>query len=160
MKGKMKKCLKVVTITATIFAVVSQVQITTRLLYTDVHTMETDLRSFQSIYDRALDEGAMPGYAIYFVGSDTLYKFQNNESMLEYEVVGFSYLEYCTLYGRKDIRDFKVPQAMRAYGFNVSIANDEQYEIAKTTGKDMPNWPEKGSVKVIPEKKLIIVKIG
>lgn len=143
-----------------VIIVLSQGQIMTRLLYTDNHTMEVDLRTFQSIYDRALLEGASFGDAICFVGDESRHRDLISNSLVEYEVVGFSYMEYCHTAYMDGVDNTKVPRAMRAYGFNVAEPTSEQLERASQFAEDMPYWPSDGSVKVLPDEGVIIVKIG
>lgn len=151
---------RTISVAIMICLLLSQGQIMTRLLYTDIHTMEVDLRTFQSIYDRALDEGAGYGYAIYFSDNGKRVPSMITDSLLEEEVVGYSYIEYVYTHSH-GIYDFEKPiQAMRAYGFNVAIPTQEQIDLAEETAEKMPIWPEDGSVTVLTEEKLIVVKVG
>lgn len=48
---------------------------------------------------------------------------------------------------------------MRAYGFDVTIPTTEQINQAKLILPEMNRWPMEGSVKVVREYKIIVVKV-
>ena len=71
------------------FAIFPQIQNNTRLLYSDYMTMYTDEVQLWTIYHQALAMGAHEGDSIVFLNGKRNY---NNGSMVETEVIGFSYL--------------------------------------------------------------------
>ena len=96
---------------------VRQTEMTSRLLYTDVQTMEEDERIFRDVVATAQAEGA-PDYApLVFVGGrhNTL-----TDAMAEEEVIGYSYLEIPGFYPE----EHKSIDAMLAYGLRVSRPTD------------------------------------
>jgi len=134
-----------------VLAVIPQTQTLTRFLYSDVRIMQQDERQFAQIYYKALELGAHEGDAICFVGGKLNYL---DESMLEYEVIGYSYFEFVGVYNSR-----KAIEAMRDYGFDVSYPLPEQELLAAQTAPSMDIWPSGGdSIRVLDG--LIIVRVG
>ena len=134
-----------------VFLIIPQMQRSTRLLWTDVRIMERDILKMNAIYYKAIDLGAKEGDAIFFWG---IKWDMNDEANLKHEVVGISYFEIPQeWYNQKTI------DAFQAYGYPLVAASQEQVEIAEEKYvKDMPCWPENGSIKVVDG--LIIVKLS
>ncbi len=131
-------------------AIVPQMQKTTRLLYTDYMIMHMDEVQLWTIYYEAMQKGAEEGDTIVFVGAKGNYL---TGSMVEKEVVGFSYLE------ANDVSvSGKIVEAMRAYGMNVEKPTDEQIKYAKEVAETMESWPD--SEGIVVEDGLIIVKLS
>ena len=132
---------------------IPETEITTRLLYSDVQTMQRDHQIFQSMYDRATLQGAEPGYALYIRGGQANVI---DESFLETEIVGYSYFEF----SRHHPEDFdKVIYAMQAYGYPVRVPSMEQIQIGNALAGEMEMWPDQNSVRVLPENELIIINM-
>lgn len=132
-----------------IFMVFPQMQNNTRLLYTDFMTMYTDEVQLWTIYYQGLAKGAHEGDPIVFLNGKTNY---NNGSMVETEVIGYSYFEFNANYGGT-----KIIEAMRAYGMNVTFPTDEQRAFATSIADDMDTWPREGGIVV--KNDIIIVKL-
>ncbi len=127
-------------ITILVITVFPQIQKNTRLLYSDYMTMYEDEVQLWTIYYQALSEGAQEGYPIVFIDGKSNYM---NESMLEEEVIGYSYFEFNTYYGGT-----KIIEAMRAYGMNVSSPTDDQRAFAAEVAEGMETWPHEGGITV------------
>lgn len=110
---------------------------TTRLMYTQVRTLDTDYSEFQAIYYQALQKGAHEGDAICFVGGKGNW---TDESMMEYEQMGFSYMETISLTSEGD-NSAKAAAAMAAMGLNVTKPNKDQQAAAEQMAKSMDCWP-------------------
>lgn len=141
--------------------IASEAQITTRLLYTHARVMREDYMNLYTIYERAMQLGAEKGYALVILGSQSNF---SDITLMESEVIGFSYLEFTGLINYEPETDSysntrKVPDAMRAYGFDVTIPTTEQINQAKLILPEMNRWPMEGSVKVVREYKIIVVKV-
>lgn len=146
--NKYKRCIYVC-ICCIVMLGVSQLQKTTRLLWTDVNVMTRDYEQMKYIYQRAIDCGASEWDSICFIGT------RSNictEAYLNYEVIGLSYFNIET------DRNINTVDAMQAYRFPVLHATSEQIEYAKSIASDMECWPNPDSVRVIDN--LIIVKMG
>ena len=133
-----------------LFAIFPQLQKNTRLLYSDYMTMYTDEVQLWTIYYQALAKGAHEGDAIVFLNGKRNY---DNGSMVEKEVIGYSYFEFNGYYGGT-----KIIEAMRAYGMNVSPPTDEQRAFAASVADGMSAWPDAGGIAV--QDGVIIVKLG
>ena len=131
------------------FTIFPQVQKSTRLLYTDYMTMYNDEIQLWIIYHQALAKGAHEGDPIVFLNGKSNYI---NGSMVELEVIGYSYFEFNGNYGGT-----KIIEAMRAYGMNVSNPTDEQCDFASSVADEMDVWPNAGGIVV--QNGIIIVKL-
>ena len=131
------------------FTMFPQIQSNTRLLYSEYMTMHMDEVQLWHIYYQALAKGAHEGDAIVFVHGKGNYM---NESMLEEEVIGFSYFEFNMYYGGT-----KIIEAMRAYGMNVSSPTDEQRAYAESIAANMDIWPSDGGI--VAQDGIIIVNM-
>ncbi|WP_029323439.1 glucosyltransferase domain-containing protein [Butyrivibrio sp. AE3004] len=131
--------------------VMPQMQLSTRLLWTDVRVLERDYEKMSLIYEKALSLGAKEGDAICFTGTK---ENRKNDSFLEYEVVGVSYFEADPTLNFNE----RIIDAMQAYGYIFVYPSEEQVEIANENQKDMPCWPQEGGIKV--NDGLVIVKLG
>jgi len=145
------RSVKILTAGLLAYALILQTGDTTRLLYTDIKVMESDYQKLTQIYYKALELGADEADYIAFIGGRANLE---DSSMLEYEVVGFSYLEYPAFYESK-----KTAMAMYAMGFNVEPATDEMIEYAEEVAEEMDSWPSgEDWIRVVDD--LIIVKLG
>lgn len=97
----------------------------------------------------ALKKGAHEGDAIVFLGVHSNYA---DETIIENEVIGFSYFESIPLIS------MKVVEAMQAYGFNVSKPSVEQTEYAQSLKDSMECYPSDNCVVI--ENGLIIVRLS
>lgn len=136
------------------FTIVPQMQKNTRLLYTDYMTMHTDEVQLWTIYYQALEKGAHEGDPIVFLSGKDSYM---NGSMVEQEVIGFSYFEFNRAYGEDMDNARKIIEAMRACGMNVSVPTEEQRAYASLVAEDMDVWPRAGGIAV--QNGIIIVKL-
>lgn len=130
-------------------ASVAQIQMNTRLLYTDYKVLEQDYRMMEQIYEQALQKGAEEGDTIVFVG---VYPNTPDETLVENEVVGFSYFEVT------EIDPKKAAQAMQAYGFRVMTPDFPDYDRAAKLAEEMDCWPSGDSIVV--EDGLIVVRLS
>ncbi len=121
-------------------AVVFQAQQQSRLLYTDVQTMDKDRETMTQIYYQAMAQGARPGDALCLVGP---LPTRETDDLTESEVIGFSYFEVSSFYGPN-----KTVEAMQAYGFDVSFPTQEQLEAASAEYESLEAWPHAGAIKV------------
>lgn len=129
--------------------VVAHIQMNTRLLYSDFYTMRQDYSVYNNIYNKALELGAKPGAAIYVHGQTDNFP---NDSIVEREVIGFSYTEVNSIAPKKFV------EAMIAEGFNVSFPTDEQVNKASEYVKKMKCYPDKDYIEVY--ENIIIVKFS
>ncbi|MBP3883318.1 MAG: glucosyltransferase domain-containing protein, partial [Olsenella sp.] len=121
-------------------AVIVQAQMQGRLFYSDVAAMDEDREVMGQIFYQAMAQGAHEGDALCLVGTRHNAEL---DTMVESEVVGYSYLEHSGYYGPD-----KAIEAMQAYGFNVTIPNKEQMEAAERESSAMEVWPTGGSIRV------------
>ena len=121
-------------------AVVFQAQQQTRLLYTDVRTMDKDHETMTQIYYQAMAHGARPGDALCLVGG---LNTRETDDLTEGEVIGYSYFEVSNDYGPG-----KTIEAMQAYGFDVTIPTREQMDAAEAERDSLNAWPSSGSLAV------------
>ena len=135
-----KGVLAVVIVVVAIIAVVPQLQLQSRLLYTDVMVMDSDRTKMEQVYYQAMQAGGRPGDAVCFVGGQSN---AVNDTMVEHEVIGYSYFEFVGSYdGGKAI------EAMQAYGFDVSKPTDAQESAARAEADSLEVWPSGGSISV------------
>lgn len=130
------------------FVVLTQIQMTTRLLYSDYVVMNLDEIQMREIYYEALKKGAHEGDAIVLIGGKAN---QVYDTITEYELVGYSYFEHTAFYGND-----KLIEAMRAYGMNVIKPTEEQIQYACEVVDEMDCWPS-GEDSIRIEEGLIIV---
>ncbi len=130
-------------------AFLAQGQMNTRLLYTDYKVLEQDYRMMTRIYEQAMRKGAKEGDTIVFVG---VYANTPDETIVENEVVGFSYFEVT------EIDPAKAAQAMQAYGFRVMTPDFPDYDRAEELAEEMECWPSEESIVV--EDGLIVVRLS
>ncbi len=132
-----------------VFAV-QQAEISTRLLYTHVRVMEEDKERFRMIWQEALEKGAEEGDALCLIGgmSNTV-----DDTMLEREVIGYSYFEHTEFYGPN-----KTVEAMSAYGYHVSKPSKEQLAEAERIACEMNLWPH-GEDGIRVQDHMIIVRL-
>lgn len=128
------------TVAVALVAVVFQAQQQSRLFYTDVATMDEDREVMGQLFYQAMAKGARPGDAFCAVGSRTNTLL---DTMVESEVVGYSYFEHSGIYGPE-----KMIEAMRGYGFDVAYPSKEQMDAARAESETMAVWPCAGSVSV------------
>ena len=93
--------------------------------------------------------GAKPGAAIYVHGKTDNFP---NDSIVEREVIGFSYTEVNSIAPKKFV------EAMIAEGFNVSFPTDEQVNKASEHVKKMKCYPDEDYIEVY--ENIIIVKFS
>lgn len=147
---KIKKTFRQLVIVALLVCICfSQIEMNTRLLYSDYKVSEEDYRMMEQIYYSALKKGAHEGDAIVFLGAHSNYA---DETIIENEVIGFSYFESIPL------TSMKVVEAMQAYGFNVSKPSVEQTEYAQSLKDSMECYPSDNCVVI--ENGLIIVRLS
>lgn len=121
-------------------AIVPQAQQQSRLLYSDVTTMEADRRRLEELYFQAMALGAHEGDAACLVGGGDYF---HPDSMAETEVVGYSYFMHIGYYdGSKTI------EAMQAYRLAVSQPSEEQVRLAQQETPRLEVWPTGGSISV------------
>lgn len=132
------------------FTVLTQIQMTTKLLYSDYAVMNLDEIQMREIYYEALSKGAHEGDAIVLIGGKGKAGYLY-DTITGYEVVGYSYFEHTATYGND-----KLIEAMRAYGMNVIKPTDEQIQHAYEMIDEMDCWPS-GENSIRVEDGLIIV---
>ena len=82
----------------------------------------------------------------------------DDETMLNWEIVGESYFEVLRMY-QQPIHSNKTVEAMQSYGFPFTQCTPEQVELAVSVGKDMKAcWPRAGGIKIVDG--VVIVKLS
>lgn len=127
-----------------------QINLQSRLLYTDVKVMEEDREKMGQIYYQALQQGAAQGDALVFIGGFSNY-YSDTEK--ELEIIGYSYFEYTAQFNSQ-----KAVEAMQAYGYNVTSPTEEQVDQAKEEAGSMGTWPGKDGIRILPG--VIIVRLS
>ena len=132
-----------------------QIEILDRLLYTDARTMRDDYQWMEHIYFKAKELGAEDGMPLAFLGDASNV---DDETMLNWEIVGESYFEVLRMY-QQPIHSNKTVEAMQSYGFPFTQCTPEQVELAVSVGKDMKAcWPRAGGIKIVDG--VVIVKLS
>ena len=142
-------CKQAVMIIIVLCIVMPQMQMNTRLLYSDYKVLYNDYEMMSYIYNLALYKGANEGDAIVFIGG---HSNAVDETIVEYEVIGFSYFEVTPLDPMKCI------EAMQGYGFRVRQPSETEIQYAENKKDSMPCWPSNDSVVV--ENGIIIVRLS
>ena len=144
-----KGCKQAVMIIILLCIVFPQMQMNTRLLYSDYKVLYNDYEMMSRIYNLALYKGANEGDAIVFIGERSNI---TDETVVEYEVIGFSYFEVTSLDPMKCI------EAMQGYGFSVRQPSESEMQYAEGRKDSIPCWPSSDSVVV--ENGIIIVRLS
>lgn len=140
------QCLVVIVMLA---FTVPQVQILTRVLYTNYRVAQKDQELMSKIYATAREKGAAEGDALAFIGGQS---FGEDSTIIVQEAIGISYSEWASVYPDKTL------WAMQANGYPVSLPTPEQKEKAYKIAENIPCWPDKESVYV--EDGLTVVHLG
>ncbi len=141
--------LQILVILSMLLLILPQVQVTSRLLYTDYKVATDDKELMEQIYYAAMDKGAKEGDALVLLGGKGN---SVSETLMEYEVIGISYFEVTP------IALTKPNEAMQAYGYQISAPTDEQVAYARSIQETLPCWPDADAVYV--EDGLIIVRLS
>lgn len=153
---KLNKKISTFFVVVCLIGVFSETKTTMSLYYTEKMCYEQDEflgRELIQEIDRVRD-GAELEVAI--IGS---IPFHGNHACVKGETIGKSFFEY-----DKDIEPVYYWSTRRILGFlhilgaNYPQANFESFEVARLASKDMPVWPEKGSVVI--ENNVLIVKLS
>lgn len=127
-----------------------QVQMINRVFYGDHIRYEADVRTGNMIISDMAKE--IPNYSQYplvFVGRRLP---DYGPVVIRNEVIGGSFFEW------DNGSNGRMISFLNACGNNLKYPTSEQIEEGKTQGRDMPVWPEKGSIKVTGDK--IIIKLS
>ncbi len=127
----------------------NQLQVITRLLYSDYRSSTSDYERMSELYYDALEAGASPGSAIAFVGARD---DDFDDNTVDREIIGQSYFTIVV------IAPDKLAQAMRAYGFDVTVPTEEQQEYAESIKDELLVYPNENSMRIEPG--LIIVRLS
>ena len=141
--------VQILSIVIMICFIVPQIQVNTRLLYTNYRVAKKDYYFMSEIYTVARAKGCNIGDALVFVGGQS---YGSDESIISQEAIGISFMDWAGVYPDKTL------WAMQAYGFCVSMPTQEQKQYGNEVAANIPCWPDVDSVHV--EDGLIIVHLG
>lgn len=135
----------------------SQLNITARLIYTDVMRSQEDIR-LATIIERDIREVSPTMKPLAFIGHR---KANLNQSCIRGEVIGQSMFEYCYyIQPRYCHSTWWACDVMATVGFPFTTAGDENITNARIYARDndMPNYPAEGSIQDMGD--YIIVKLS
>ena len=150
-----KSILKYFFIVCYVMCIWNNIQVTMRLIYTDEIRAQEDIRLAEMIQQRIYDIGA-ENKPIAFVG---VYQNKLNNACIRGELIGESIFNWDSIfepfYYHSSRRSSTISMTLGFPFYNVSA--EQMYE-ARTIAKDLPVWPNKGSV--VDNGEFVIVKLS